>query len=413
MIITQFYTRLLQELFPEDPLDPSTQTVVVCLEDAAGNIGIGETDASPVAVQAYLNMPTAHDWSRSFESILLGEDAVEIGTLWERMYQGTVWTGRRGLGIHALSAVDIALHDLAARRLGIPVYKLLGGRRRDFLTPYATVYAGAPEGRTHSEVLDTLLERMAKAVALGFHAVKMEVLLGNLATDPQVAEMIREGRAVLGDDVAMLVDFGYRFGHWRDAARLLNRVEDCNLYLAEATLSHDDLAGHARLTDAVAVRIGGAEMAATRFECREWIERGRVDVLQPDINRCGGLTEMRRIAQMAEDYGVEVIPHAWKSGITVAACCHFQASTPNVPFFEFLSPELWVSPLRAELTAPEPVLRPDGTMTLPDLPGLGVCLREEALHRFSRTRPDSPPAPPRNGADPTPAETTFILADRS
>jgi L-alanine-DL-glutamate epimerase-like enolase superfamily enzyme len=328
-------------------------------------------------------MPTAHDWSRSIEEMLLGEDPLEIVHLWEKLYQGTIWSGRRGLGIHALSAVDIALHDLAGQCLGIPVYKLLGGRRRPHLSPYATVYAGAPEGRTRTQVVDTLMERLTQAVALGFSAVKMEVLLGDLVTDNHLSEIIREGRCALGDSVVMLVDFGCRFHHWRDAARILNRVEDCNLYLAEATLSHDDLNGHSRLADAVGVRIGGAEMAATRFECQEWLEKGKVDVLQPDINRCGGLTEMRRIAQMAENYGAQVIPHAWKTGITVAACSHFQACTPNMPYFELLSPELWNSPLRAKLTVPEPSLRPDGTLPLPELPGLGISLCEEAIQQFS------------------------------
>ncbi len=89
----------------------------------------------------------------------------------------------------------------------------------------------------------------------------------------------------------MMVDFGYRWQDWREALWVLDRLEDCDLYFAEATLHHDDLEGHAKLAARAGTRIGGAEMAATVFECREWLERGRVGVLQPDIGRCGGLTE--------------------------------------------------------------------------------------------------------------------------
>jgi L-alanine-DL-glutamate epimerase-like enolase superfamily enzyme len=122
-------------------------------------------------------------------------------------------------------------------------------------------------------------------------------------------------------------------------------------------------------------------MAATRFECREWIERGRVDVLQPDVNRAGGLTEMARIAQLAELAGVLVVPHGWKTGITAAAARHFQAATPNVPFVEHLSADLFDSPLRRELVSPEPAIV-DGAMELPTLPGLGIELDADAVERY-------------------------------
>lgn len=354
-----------------DLLDASAHTVLVRLQDAEGRIGIGETDAPPSAVKEFLEMPIAHGWSQSICQLLLGEDPVEIASLWEQCYQATIYVGRRGLGIHALSAVDLALHDLAGQQLGLPAYKLLGGRRREKLTPYATLYSGLPGGRSPSELIDDLIARIDRAKLAGFRAVKVEALFETLVTDRQLVDILREGRSTAGGEMTLLVDFGYRFTDWRDAAWVLNQAEDCDLYLAEAVLPHDDLVSHARLAGAVRTRIGGAEFAATRFECQEWLEKGRVDVLQPDINRCGGLTEIKRIAQLAEMYGASVIPHAWKTGITVAACQHFQAATPNAPFFEFLSPALWTSRLRATLTEPEPVLC-DGTFPLPEGPGLGI-----------------------------------------
>jgi L-alanine-DL-glutamate epimerase-like enolase superfamily enzyme len=363
-----------------DGLDSSAHTLVVRITDAEGRTGIGEADAPPSAVREFLEMPIGHGWSQGLREMLVGEEAVETAHLWEKVYQGTLYPGRRGLGIHALSAVDIALHDLAGQQLGLPVYKLLGGRQRERLTPYATLYAGLPDGRTKSQMRNALSGLIDRALALGFRAVKVEVLLGDLVADRELVEILRDARRQAGDDVTMLADFGYRFSDWRAAAAVLRRLDDCDLYLAEAVLPHDDLIGHARLADQIPMRLGGAEFAATRWECREWIEKGRVDVLQPDINRCGGLTEARRIAEMASLYGVLVVPHAWKTGITVAACRHFHAATANCPLFELLSPDLWDSPLRRDLTAPEPKVEA-GTMPLPEGPGLGIRLDEACVKR--------------------------------
>ena len=166
-----------------------------------------------------------------------------------------------------------------------------------------------------------------------------------------------------------MLDFGYRWTDWRDALWTLRRLEDCDIYFAEATLTHDDLAGHAKLAARVEMRLCGAEFAATRFECREWLEDARVDVLQPDINRCGGLTEIVRIAEMASHYAASVVPHGWKTGITAAAGRHFHAATSNSPTFEFLSPHLWDSPIRTSLVSPEPAIA-NGRMAIPSEPGL-------------------------------------------
>jgi len=326
-------------------------------------------------------MADAHSWSRGLRGMLLGRDPFEIDALWDELYEGTIYHGRRGLGIHALSAADIALHDLVGKQLGRPAYQLLGGARRAAITPYATIYLGPVGGRTLSQLMHDTAARFEKALALGFRAVKMEPLFEDLATDRELVDCIREARWLLGEEIALLVDFGYRWRDWRDALWLLRRIEDCNLFLAEATLQHDDLAGHARLAERVETRIGGAEFAATVYECREWLERGKVDVLQPDINRCGGLTEIRRIAEVAGLNGALVVPHGWKTGITAAAARHFQAATANVPYIEVFHPALFDSPLRAELVRPEPAIE-NGSIPLPTEPGLGIELVPETVERY-------------------------------
>jgi L-alanine-DL-glutamate epimerase-like enolase superfamily enzyme len=365
---------------PSD-LDGSSETLVVRIVDDEGREGIGEADAPAGAVHELVVMEDAHAWSRGLRGMLVGRDPFLIRSLYSELYEGTIYHGRRGLGIHALSAVDVALHDLAAKQLGRPVFELLGGARRAAITPYATIYVGRVAGRTLAQMMDAIADAFERALALGFRAVKMEVLFEELATDRELVRCIEQGREQLGADVVLGVDFGYRWHDWREALWTLNRVEHCDVYFAEATLQHDDLAGHRKLAERVETRIGGAEFAATVHECREWLERGGVDVLQPDINRCGGLTEISRIAELAAQHGALCIPHGWKTGITAAAARHYQAATVNAPYVELFHPDLFPSRLRSELVRPEPEIVA-GQIALPTEPGLGIELVPEAVERY-------------------------------
>jgi len=362
-------------------LDGTADTIIVKVYDEDGRYGFGETDAPPSAVKSFLEMPTAHLWSRNASEILVGEDPVEIAGIWQKLYDGTFWPGRRGLGVHAISAIDIALHDLAGKQLGVPAYKLMGGARRDKLRPYCTIFPGLAQGRPVRELMIEIGRQFDMALQAGFRAVKMEVLFYDLVTDRELVGLIHEGRRMLGDNITMAVDFGYRWHNWHDALYVLERVADADIFFAEATLQHDDLAGHAWLAEKSSIRIGGAEAAATRFEVREWLTVGKVGVVQPNIGRGGGLTEIRRIADMCELAGAEVVPHGWKTGITSAAGRHFQAACPAAPVFEYVSPKVFDSPLRRELVSPEPAVV-DGLMDLPTGPGLGIELNDELVARW-------------------------------
>jgi L-alanine-DL-glutamate epimerase-like enolase superfamily enzyme len=362
-------------------LDGTTDTVIVKVFDQDGRYGFGEADAPPAVVKSFLEMPTAHLWSRNASEMLIGQDPLEIAALWQKLYDGTFWPGRRGLGIHALSAIDIALHDLAGKQLGVPAYKLMGGARRDKLRPYCTIYPGLAQGRSIGELMKEIGRQFDAALKAGFRAVKMEVLFYDLVTDSELIGLIGQGRKILGDNVLMAVDFGYRWHNWHDALFVLERIADHNIFFAEATLQHDDLEGHARLAEKSSIRICGAEAAATRFEIKEWLMVGKVGVVQPNIGRGGGLTEIRRIADLCELLGAEVVPHGWKTGITSAVGRHFQAACPASPVFEYVSPHVFDSPLRRELVSPEPLVV-DGFMDLPAGPGLGIDLNEDLVSRW-------------------------------
>ena len=270
---------------------------------------------------------------------------------------------------------------LPASSSAFPAYKLMGGARRERLRPYCTIYPGLAHGRSIRELMAEIGRQFEKALATGFRAVKMEVLFYDLVTDRELVGLIHEGRRMLGDDILMALDFGYRWHSWHDAKWVLDRVADCDIYFAEATLQHDDLHGHARLAATSPIRVCGAEAAATRWEIREWIERGGVAIVQPNIGRGGGLTEIRRIADMCELYGVQVVPHGWKTGITSAVGRHFQAACPAAPLFEYISPAVFDSELRRELVGPEPEIV-DGEMALPTGPGLGIELNDDLVRRY-------------------------------
>ena len=245
-------------------LDGSNATIVVQIEDDEGHVGIGECDAPPIAVRALFDAPSLHAWSMNLRDPLIGLDPFDIGAIWQKIYQATFWHGRRGLGIHVLSAVDIALHDLLGRRLGVPVYKLLGGVGREALQPYATIYPGQPHGRSMKSVIDEVHCLLDRALQLRFKAVKKEVIFEHLATDSDLVDYIREGRRMVGDDVTMMLDFGYRWHDGHDALQLLRRLEDQNTYFAEAPLQHDDLLGHARLSERAPRRASVKKRANTQ-----------------------------------------------------------------------------------------------------------------------------------------------------
>lgn len=363
-------------------LDSSADTLLIEITDEEGRVGIGEADTASLAGQTLVHMTDVHRWNAGLRGALIGADPFRIGALWRTMAERTTWPGPSGIARQTIAGIDMALHDLVGRQLDRPVHDLLGGAVRDHVRPYATIYAGAVNGRSLTELMEVTLGQMAEAVRLGFRAIKMEVLFDEAATDRQLVECLSEGRALIGDDITMLVDFGYRWSSWRDALYVLRRTEDCDLWLAEAPLQHDDLDGHAKLAARIQPRLGGAEMATTLEECRAWIEHGEVDVLQLDVARAGGLTGVRRVVDLAALHGVEVVPHNWKTGINAAAARHLQAASANVPLIEMLTPHLHVSPLRQDLVHPEPVVE-DGVLPLPAGPGLGIELDRETVARYA------------------------------
>jgi L-alanine-DL-glutamate epimerase-like enolase superfamily enzyme len=358
--------------------DGAQETVVVKIHTDAGITGIGEVDASPFMVKAVLEAPSSHNWSLSFQDLLIGENPLDVERLWDKLYEGTIYTGRRGLVIHAMGAVDLALWDIAGQALGRPVYELLGGPRRRNVVPYASVH---PALANLTETERRVEELMENVVEMGFRAVKLQLVYTDVYTDADIVRLVRKARKIIGDGFTLMIDVGYRWMDSKAAINTIQRLEECNLYFVETPLRMDDLDGHARLAKAVRTRIAGAELLASRWEALDLMDRGQVDVIQPDIGRSGGLTESLRIAKLANDRGLLCTPHGWKSGLTVAAEIHLSAAATNVPFIEFMVPELWPSVIRRDLVQPEFTPK-NGIIELPASPGLGVRLNEGVMQRL-------------------------------
>lgn len=367
------------QINPSD-CDGAAETAVIRITADNGMSGLGETDAPPNAIAALLETPTAHIWSMGIRELLLGENLLEVERLWDKVYEGTIYHGRRGLGIMLLSAIDIALHDLRGKILGQPSYQLLGGAVRPRITPYATLFPSMPQGRPWSEMRESCIELMEKAVMVGFRAIKMEMLFYDLVTDRQLVDFVYECRKLVGNDRELMIDVGYRWKNFNEALWALRRMEDGKLFFVETPLHTDDLDGLGRLADATATPVAVGEFLQTRHEFRELMDRGHCDVIQPDLGRVGGLTEALRCARIASERGLYCVPHAWKTGLTVAATRHFAAAVTNCPFTEFFHPDLFPSLLRSKLAGPEPTLV-EGQWSLPDRPGLGVELDEEILEQ--------------------------------
>ena len=349
----------------------SQNTCIVKVTDEKGRYGIGEADGSPDVIAAFANADTEHKWLSRLTDVLIGRDPIEFDANWDCMYETTRWIGMRGFGMFAISGIDMALYDLVGKQYNVPVYKLMGGEFRDKVTPYFTLYPDCPSDAEPKTALAAYKPLLEKEKEKNVKAVKVCLMQDAIMTKEQVVFYLRECRKMLGDEIDMAVDPLYRWSDWEEVKWILNKLEDIDIYFIEAALPHDDIEGHRKLSESVKTRICGMEMGTSRFEAEIWLKYSGVSIIQPDYNRCGGLTELRRIAHMAEQYNVQVSPHQWKTGITAAACRHFHISNKYTKYVEYLHPDFYAGALRKNLTTnEEPIV--DGYLAKPTLPGLGI-----------------------------------------
>lgn len=325
----------------------------------AGITGVGSCSGNGLLLESVV----AH----VLKPLLVGMDPLDIDEIWDTAYfrAGARAFGSRGVGVVALSGVDIALWDIAGKVKGVPVYELLGGKRRDLVEVYATAL--------YPEATAAAVEKAEKLAERGFHGIKIKVGF-DLARDIEIVSAVR---SALGTDFPLMTDANMGYG-LDVALAAADAFEKLGIGWLEEPLFMEDVAGHAALKARTGVPVALGENLHTRFAFESFMARDAVDVLQPDVARAGGISEVRTIAAAAAERGLPVSLHTYGDGVALAASLHLAAALENSSVMEFDYNE---NPLRSHLLQ-EPLEPRNGFMRPPDAPGLGVTLDPEALRRY-------------------------------
>ena len=314
--------------------------------------------------------------------LLIGQDPMDRAGLWERMFHA-LYNGNNAVGLagSALSALDIALWDLAGKATGLPVCALLGGKVRDKVAVYATgLYY------TEGEFPDRLLDEARGYVAAGFKGMKTKV--GGLSIAEDVAR-VRALRDAIGPDIHLMVDANEAYNA-TTAIRIGRQLADLDLVWFEEPVNAQDLDAYLEVKAALPMAIAGGENLRTRYEFKPYLTRRAYDIVQPDIMHCGGITEMQRICAMANACGIQVNPHVWGSPVMIAATLHLAATLPPCPPAYNAQPYMQEpvmefdrtpSAIRQELCA-VPFDQEDSFVRVPTGPGLGIEVDEEVVERL-------------------------------
>jgi L-rhamnonate dehydratase len=348
--------------------DGSQETLVVKVHTDEGVTGIGEVDSSSLVAKAIIEAPLSHKICRGLAECVLGQDPFEIDRLIHRMYEGTIFFGRQGAAIQAMSGVEIALWDIVGKATGKPVYQLLGGGFRKKFKAYASILFGDTPAET---------KRIAgKLVKEGYQAVKFGwgPMGESEASDIAHVEAARSG---LGPDVELMVDAGLCWDT-ATAIRRARQFEKFNLTWLEEPLHPDNIQGYAKLSAQSPMRIAAGEEVCDVAEFRTLMDVGGIDVAQVDVTRVGGLARAKRIGWDSAERHRLCVNHSYKTGINIAASLHFVAALPNTHYFEYCVEQ---GDLRRHLTR-QAFSVIDGDISVPEGPGLGVDLDEEVVAKY-------------------------------
>jgi len=333
------------------------------------------SDTGPSGIgSVYTNFDLVRAGVTTLRPLWHGESALEPERVSEKLRQSCFWQGRGGTLEHVISGIDIALWDLFGKACDQPVARLLGGYYRKKIKPYASLLFDEP---------DVLAERLRSTVSRGFRAIKLGWRPFGRRDSHFDEVLVRTARETVGPQVELLVDAGGSEQFWphgyKWALRTSHMLSDYDVGWFEEALPPDDLEGYVRLRNASPVPIASGEVFTRRQAFYPWIERGALDIVQPDSTKCGGLSEARRIAWYAYDHNIQFVSHGWNTAVGLAADLHLAAALPVARFVEFLTPAPYIEQI---LTQPFQ-LDGEGQLTIPETPGLGIELDRDALQRFS------------------------------
>ena len=315
---------------------------------------------------------------KALKPLVIGADPLDTEVLWHRMYHMTRDYGRKGSVVAGISAVDIALWDIAGKFHQVPVYKLLGGAFRTKVQPYATGFyriKGQGEARR-------LAEEAVRHFEAGFSLMKVKLGYG---VEDDIACMREIGRMVQGKPITLMVDTNHAYGR-AEALRLGRALQEYDLRWYEEPVVPEDIQGYVEMRQKLHMPIAGGENEHTLYGFRELLGAGAVDVAQPDLGSCGGISAGRHIIALAQSHGVQVNPHVWGSAIAQAASLQLLAAVPVAHHSLFaLEPVLEYDrsthPFRQHLIT-RPIQQVQGWVEVPSGPGLGVEVDRAVLERY-------------------------------
>ena len=348
------------ELRPEDCVH-----TLIAVHTDEGAIGLGSVFTNDALVRSALAV---------LEPLYRGENALEPERVSEKLHQNMFWLGRGGSITHTISGIDVALWDLLGKATGQPVGRLLGGRYRERVQPYASLLMDEPE---------KLRDHLLKVKAQGFRAFKIgwgPFGRRNAATDEAIVHAAREA---VGPDNKLMVDAGGSDAHWTNgykwALNTAKMLADYDVHWFEEALTPDSLEDFAKLREHSPVQISGGEALTRRQAFQPFLEARAFDIIQPDVTKVGGISEERRIAWMAQEHGVQFIPHGWNTAVGLAADLHLASAFPGTDLVEYLTG----SPFIDEITLGGWNLDADGMLAIPTTSGLGLELDPDVVKKYT------------------------------
>lgn len=348
------------EVAPEDSLH-----TLIAVHTDAGVTGHGSVFSDERLVRAALLV---------LQPLLLGETPLEPERVSEKLAQHSFWLGMGGTLTHTQSGIDIALWDILGKVTGQPVGRLLGGRYRDRVKAYCSVLMEEPA---------KMREVLAEYKANGFRAFKIgwgPFGRKNSRFDEAIVKIARD---TIGSECELMVDAGASDAFWphgyKWALRTATMLHEYDVSWFEEPLSPDAVADYALLRRGSPIAIAGGEVLTRRQTFRTWMEQRAVDIVQPDVTKVGGLSEQRRIAHMAEDFGIQYVGHGWNTALGLACDLQLASALPQVRFVEYIGGSAYVD----RIANPKFVLDEDGCLQIPSSPGLGVSLDRAMLRAYT------------------------------
>ncbi|WP_395736414.1 mandelate racemase/muconate lactonizing enzyme family protein [Prosthecobacter sp.] len=348
------------ELRPEDCVH-----TLIAVHTDEGAVGLGSVFTNDALVRSALAV---------LEPLYRGENALEPERVSEKLHQNMFWLGRGGSITHTISGIDIALWDLLGKATGQPVGRLLGGRYRERVQPYASLLMDEPE---------KLRDHLLQVKAQGFRAFKIGWGPFGRRSAAMDEAIVHAAREAVGPDNKLMVDAGGSDAHWTNgykwALNTAKMLSDYDVHWFEEALTPDSLEDFAKLREHSPVPISGGEVLTRRQAFQPFLEARAFDIIQPDVTKVGGISEERRIAWMAQEHGVQFIPHGWNTAVGLAADLHLASAFPGTDLVEYLTG----SPFIDEITLGGWKLDEDGMLAIPTTPGLGLELNPEAVEKYT------------------------------